>query len=680
MQNPTLAYILLAVVFSITVVWFQYYFKVKRNHGIRHWLAFFRFFGIMGLSLLLINPKINKNTYTLEKSNLVLLADNSSSIKNLQGDTTLTTIVDQLSTHTALSDRFNVYSYAFGSSISQRTNDTLRFLETNTNTGKALKSVQDIYRNTNSAIVLLSDGNQTLGNAYEFMGNNVEHPIFPVVIGDTTHYEDLRIGQINKNRYGFLRNKFPMEIYVSYDGEKNINTTLTITENGKNVFRKNLSFSKTDNSKVISTNLEAKSIGIKKITATIAPLQNEKNRNNNSRTVALEVIDEKTNIGIVSGISHPDIGALRKAIESNEQRQIHLLTVSGKNTNFLDDIDLFILYQPNSSFAEVFDHINKTKKNMFVITGTKTDWSFLNSVQSVYEFQSGYPIQEVEPVKNLSFSKFDISDFNTDGFPPLSSNVSRITSASGEGMILGTKIRGIELESPLLDVFEQNGIKNTFLFGEGLWKWRMQAYRNAKDFRNFDEFIGKMILYLSSSKPRNRFMLEYDNIYQSSADAVLTATVFDEAFVFDDNANIVLVVKAKESSANKEYPMLLKQFSYEADLSDLPAGEYTFTASEKKSGRKRTGNFTILDYDVEKQFLSADRNKLQQLATNTNGGLFYPSESQKLIDQLLNDKRFTPVQKRTEKIVPLVDFKWLLGIIIAAFAMEWLLRKYNGLT
>ena len=198
MQNSTILYILFAIVSSIALVWFQYYFRSKRKGNLRHWLVLLRFIGVLGLLLLLINPKISKNTYTLEKSNLVVVSDNSSSIINLQGEAQLKSVVSNFSNNTDVSDKFNLHQYKFGQNLEQH-NDSLNFLDGNTNLGKALKSVQDIYRNTNSAVVILSDGNQTLGEAYEFMGGRLEHPIFPVVIGDTTQYEDLRISQINKN-------------------------------------------------------------------------------------------------------------------------------------------------------------------------------------------------------------------------------------------------------------------------------------------------------------------------------------------------------------------------------------------------------------------------------------------------------------------------------------------------
>ena len=88
---------------------------------------------------------------------------------------------------------------------------------------------------------------------------------------------------------------------------------------------------------------------------------------------------------------------------------------------------------------------------------------------------------------------------------------------------------------------------------------------------------------------------------------------------------------------------------------------------------------SILDFDIEKQFLSTNYEKLQRLAQNTGGSLFYPNQNQDLIQDLLGDDRFLPTRKNKQNVVSLIDFGLLLGLMVIALAAEWFLRKYNGL-
>lgn len=678
MQITTVVWILVAVVFSLLIVLFQNYYKTKRRGKLIVFLSFLRFLGVFGILLLLINPKVTKTTYDLEKSNLVVLIDNSASIKNSKSISSVKKIVENFTGDKELKDRFRVTSYSFGSELNSVT-DSLSFNEKNTNIGRALQSIKEVYRNNNTTVILLSDGNQTLGQDYEFFGTSSKIAVYPVVIGDTTSYEDLKITQVNKNNYAFLKNKYPLEVYISYTGDKTVTKVFTISENGKYIYRENVTFSKNDNTKVVTTNVDAKTIGVKKITTTIGSLPNEKNIVNNTKTVAIEVIDEKTNIAIISAIEHPDLGALKKAIESNEQRSVTILKPT-TTSNDWQNVDLFILYQPTEAFKSVFSYATKSNRNSLIISGLQTDWNFLNKVQNAYVFESGYPVQEVIPVLNASFSKFDVSEFSINDFPPLRSNVSPLFPKSLNQTILKTKIRGVSIETPLLSINEGENNKQAFLFGEDIWKWRMQTYRNEKDFKTFDDFIGKLVLYLSSNTPKNRFILDYKQIYLGSNEAVIRASIFDEAFEFDTNATVSLKIQNKEKTISKMVPMLLNQLNYVADLSDLPSGDYNFTATVTGINSSKSGTFSILDYDVEQQFSSSNYKKLNRLAKSTNGALFYANKTGGLKQQLLSKQEYKPVQKSKENIVPLVEFKFLLGLILLVFAVEWFLRKYNGLT
>ena len=264
-------------------------------------------------------------------------------------------------------------------------------------------------------------------------------------------------------------------------------------------------------------------------------------------------------------------------------------------------------------------------------------------------------------------------------FPPLSNAAGMINGQDTEAILL-MKILGRTLESPLLLASNGENGKELVLFGENIWKWRVQSYRNNQNFQNFDDFVGKLMLYLSSSKGKNRLEIDYQPVYEGSINAKIKASYFDEAFVFDSNASLLLRTKNIKTGLTQEIPMLLKNNFYEADLSDFLADQYAFTVNVKDDNRMKSGTFSILDFDVEQQFSSTDYKKLTQLSADTDGQLYFTNKTDSFIHSLANDNRFVPTQKGTENIVSLIDFRVLLSIIIAALAAEWFIRKYNGLT
>ncbi|MCM4166238.1 hypothetical protein KCTC52924_03163 [Arenibacter antarcticus] len=677
MQTESVLYILLAAIASLVLVLFQYKYRTKGKGKLLWGLSLLRLVAVFGILLLLLNPKFERRSFTTEKTNLVLLVDNSSSIQ--AGDKTkITDILNSLKTlGTKFSERFNLVTFTFGSGLKE--GDSLTMTESNTNISKALEGINSVYAKSSTAVVLFTDGNQTLGKDYEFYGKKQNLPIYPVVLGDTTAYEDIRISRVNSNRYAFLNSKFPLEIFISYEGRGNSTSELQILVNNIVVHREKVSLSADNNAKTINTQILANSVGIKNIHVLVGPLPNEKNVRNNEKQLALEVLDEGTKVAIISNILHPDLGVLKKSIESNEQR---LVTFYKSNIDLaeLETVDLYLLYQPDASFDRIYKQIEVRKANSFTIGGTQTDWQFLEKVQKGIILESGYPVQDIFSETNLAFSKFDITDFSFDGFPPLESDVGPVQYLMPHESLLNMSSKGVALESPLLAVVENDMVKTALLLGENIWKWRMHAYKEEGTFKNFDAFFGKLFLYLSTNKGKNRFSLEYNPIYNHSNEAIIKASYFDEVFTFNQNATIKLKITDTLTTREQEISMLLKGGHFEADLRNFDPGTYNFTATVENENLSRTGTFTILDFDVEKQFSSSNYQKLSRLANNSGGKLFFPEQMDTLIQLLHIEPKYVPTQKSKLNVVPLIDFKIILGIIVLALSLEWFIRKYNGLT
>ncbi|WP_396634573.1 VWA domain-containing protein [Maribacter sp. R86514] len=674
MESITVLYIILAAIVALGIVVFQYIYKQKAKSNIHWLLAFLRFVGVFGLLLLLINPKFSQKSYTLEKPNLVILADNSTSISESQND--LRRLISELKDAEEVNDRFKITSYKFGSKLDIL--DSLSFTDKNTNISKSLLALKDIYAREQTVTVLLSDGNQTIGEDYSYLKADQNNTIYAMVIGDTTKYKDISVGPILTNKYAFLKNKFPLESYISYQGNTPVSATVSVKMNDKVVHKENLRLDAQSNFKTITIEVDANSVGIKNLIVEVSKLPEERNIENNRRSTSIEVIDEKTKIALISDIVHPDLGALKKAIESNEQREVTIFKSSTPNSS-LEEIDLFIFYQPTIRFKNLFTFAKSKNANTFIITGTQTDYSFLNNSNVGFEIENGYPEQEVFGLLNNGFTKYDISKFNLTDFPPLVSDAGPILITTPYETLLGTEIKGLDVQQPLMGVMEQNAGKQAFLMGENLWKWRMQTYRNENDFVNFDEFIGNLIRYLTSSKNKTRLNVDYEKVYEGSNNTVITATYFDEAFLFDPNAKVTIKVTNTSSKNVQTNPMVLKNGYFEADLSNLIAGSYEFVVSVEKEKKSVSGSFVISEFEMENQFVSSDNEKMEKLAMSTGGKLFYPSQMNVLLQDLKENDAYVPTEKSTENIVSLIDFKLLLGLIVLAFAIEWFIRKYIGL-
>src|SRR5690606_15801497 len=117
MQTDSVLFILLAAIGALAIVLFQYYYGAKRKEHMLPVLSFLRFLVLFGIFILLINPKFSRRIYTTEKTNLIVLADNSTSI---QGADKLRMDVDRAAIKNAgpeFDQRFQIMDYIFGSGL-----------------------------------------------------------------------------------------------------------------------------------------------------------------------------------------------------------------------------------------------------------------------------------------------------------------------------------------------------------------------------------------------------------------------------------------------------------------------------------------------------------------------------------------------------------------------------------
>lgn len=676
MELRTVFLIVLAVVAALTIVFFQYYYKNPRKGSLKIILSTLRFITLFCGLLLLINPKFVDNDYYLEKANLILLVDHSSSMQEATTGSALSEIVDRIKGNPQLEDRFSVHQFGFGNSIDQT--DSIKFNQRNTDISNALSTTNELFLNGTNAIILLTDGNQTLGRDYEYAQVEGNVSVNPVVVGDTTQYEDISVGLINTNTYAFLKNRFPVEATIRYQGSAPVSKTVTISINGTKVHQQRVELDAMKNSQTLNTLVEAQSVGIKTIKVEVGTLENEKNTINNSKESAIEVIDEKTNVAIVSDMLHPDIGALKKAIEANEQRSVSIVKLNGSADKW-EEADILVLYQPNRNFRQVYEFLQNSGANYFTITGSKTDWNFLNGAQESFLKDNNDQSEEILPVLNNAFGIFGLGDFNVDGFPPLEGNLGDVVMKKNGETIMSQQIRGVNLDKPLFSILADGKQREAILFGENIWRWRAQTYRNDQNFQKFDDFMGNLMVYLGSNNQRSRLEVDYALVFENASVAKIRAFYYDESYQFDSNTNITIKVEGKDNNFSRESPMLLKSTYYEVDLSDLASGEYQFTVTVEGENLKRSGSFRILDFDPEKQLASANHKKLGRLAEKTNGKLYYVDHVEALVSDLVSSQQFLPVQKSRQNMVSLIDFRILLGLIILALVAEWFIRKYNGL-
>lgn len=666
---------LLSALIALAMVWFQYELTDKNKRRANLWFALLRFLTLFALLMLIVNPQLVQEKTYIEKPSLILAVDNSASIAYLEQEKEVQNFVSTLQKNKALQDKFELQTYTFGQDFKR--GNSFTFTEKQTNIARVFKHLEKIYSaERKTPVVLITDGNQNFGEDFRYVAKNYAQPIIPVVVGDTTQYVDLVLSKINTNPYAFYQHKFPVEVFLNYTGEKRQVTTLALLKNGKTIAQEKFTFSSENKSRVHTFILPANALGVQVYTAKISTTIEEKNTRNNTKEFAIEVIDQRNKILLVPGIVHPDLGALKKAISSDKQQQVDLKKLN--EIESLIDYQLVILYQPNRTFSALYKQLKKLKIPVLTIAGTATDYLFLNKIQTDFMKKNTRQEEFYLPVLNPDFTIFQVKDIGFSDLPPLHDSFGKLTFSGAMQPILWKAVQGIQTASPMLLCSKTDqDLKRAYLFGEGIWKWRAATFQREGSFEVFDNFIGKLIQYVSTKNKRKRLLLDYASIYKKGENILLKADYFDANYVFDPAASLVLKIRKKGEKEIENRPFLLKNNAYEVNLNDLSPGSYVFTAQVKKTEIESSGTFTILDYAAEQQFVNANYKGIKQIANQ--GKVYGLGEAQSLIDQLVSSKQFMPIQKITKKKSPLIDWYYLLIFIILTLSAEWFLRKYRGL-
>ena len=674
MTTNTVLLIFLSLLIAGAYSYYNYYYKAKIKLKIHLVLAFLRFVTVFSVLLLLINPIISNKTLEIVKTPLVIAVDNSSSISNLKATKTTTDLFEKLTSNADLKEKFDIQTYRFDSDF--ESSDNFDFKGSQTNIDAVAKNSKSINKNVVFPTVLITDGNQTSGNDFVF-SFDPNNKVYPIAVGDTTTYLDLRVSQLNANKYAFHKNKFPVEIFLNYSGTKAITSNFSISQGNSVLNSQVVSFSPSKKSVVISALLPADKVGLQLYKASISSKEKEKNTYNNSYNFAVEVIDQRTEIALISSFNHPDLGALKRAIESNAQRKVTLL--KPKEINDLSKYNIVILYQPTIEFKSFFEKNTDLGLNTFIITGTKTDFNYLNQQQKDLVFKMSSQSESYIADYQDNFNLFDLEDIGFSQFPPLENSFGIITTAANVNVLLGSSIRNINTNSPLLAFSENQGKRTAYLLGENSWKWRLQSHVDTKSYEKYDTFIDKTIQYLASNASKKSLVVNYDGFYNSGDAIEISAQYFNKNYEFDDKANLNITVVNRKTKAKKSYDLLKSNTDFKVNLDGLEVGKYDFVVKELNSNSGYNGYFEILDFDIEKQFVNPDLSKLTQLANQTKGQLLFPDKIDLLIKSLIENEEYKSVQKSIIKKIPLIDWVWLLIILVLSLASEWFLRKYNGM-
>jgi hypothetical protein len=415
----------------------------------------------------------------------------------------------------------------------------------------------------------------------------------------------------------------------------------------------------------------------------ISKAGNEYNYANNSRTFYVEVIDSRSKVLILAGAPHPDVAAWKQVLELDENLEVESMLVKDWKKD-LSKTDLVIWHEPGIGFDPSVQQLLENKKIPVIYTVGPNTTSITIQKLNIGISASGSNGQtdDVQGGVNLGFQQFELSDLvkkMVETGPPLKSKFGKVTSAGGLEVFAYQRLGSIRKTDPLIYFNKRGQIKIGVIYGEGIWRWKMNEFIRTGSQDGFAEFVNKITQYVLVKQNTSKLRVNFPKRFTKDEDVLVNATFYNQSLEPVSDAEIRLEVRNEKGKLSKVgFGVSGKQ--YTATLGKLSPGIYKWKAIGTRNGQAevKNGVFVVEDMELEDLDTYADHQIMRQIAKTTGGKFFELKNAKGVLKAIRNRDDITTVSYREATFKDLVDLKWLFFLLLVFLSAEWFLRRWFG--
>jgi hypothetical protein len=637
------------------------------------------------LMFLLLGPIVKQFHNLFEKPLVVILYDNSSSIKEVNDSTALRTLTTALS---QTAEAWTEKGYEVRVSDLQSEIESPVFTANTSDLNSALKKINARYEGKKiDAVVLVSDGIYNTGVSPLHMSYNF--PVYTIGLGDTLQRKDIGIKNLAYNKIAYEGNKFPLRVEVAVKNIEQQPIRVTLLQRGKVLEQQTKSPQKDD---LITFDFQplANEQGLQKIDIQVEVQPGERNIRNNRASVFVDVVAGKKKILLVAPGPHPDIKAIKEVVDKNSNYEflLHIPGVEEQQASNLQpaDIDLAIFHQAPDARGKTKDLFQKfmgSKTSLLIILGQQTDLVQLVRLNTPIRFDvPPREFDDVTPVINPTFSNFSLSSATNSllaEYPPVSVHFGKMRILPTATPLLYQRVGSLATEKPLLSIDIQNNRKIGILLGEGIWRWRLNEFDRTERTDGFQELFGKLFQFLSTTDDKRKFrsypiQQEFSDTESVSFESQVYNDIFEPVF-----GNTIKLELTDESGRKTSYSYVTSPGNTRYEVGGLKEGVYHYKSSTVIGGKTEEvrGEFAVIAPQTELQNLTADFDLLRQLAVNSGGKFYNTTRTDALKNDLLT-RDVKSIIHTEESYSSLLNLKWVFWMLLIFISVEWFARKYFG--
>ncbi len=610
----------------------------------------------------------------------------------------------------SLSSPIDVRTYNFSSTLPKATlesPDSLKFNGETTNLSEVISQIRKRLVSENiQSVVLLSDGNFTVGKNPIYDAEALGIPVYAVGVGDTSEQKDLLVEKVVTNSIAYSETKVPVDVTIKSSGFGGENVEVSLLEGTNVVERKVVTLGNGTREYPVRLNFEPKEEGMSKFSVNVSELPGELTTKNNIQSFFVKVLKSKLRVLLLAGAPSPDVPAIRQAL--TEEQHFSVQARIQKNTSefyegqvtpsLFDSTDCFVLVgfpslQTSSQLLqELRNSIEHTKKPILFINGKSTDYRKLEQLEPLLPF--GWTnhstmetlifatVPERQKTNTLVRLEGTVSAETWQQMPPIYKMQTMFKLKPEAEMLAAARIQNIVLPEPLVATRNVNRMKSFAITGYGVWRWKLLADEHNEQSEFLPMLFVNAVRWLTTKdEGKNVRINPTKEMFTTSEPLEFTAQVYDEQLRPSDDAEVTVTLH--KGNETKELSLTaIGNGLYEGASESIGEGDYTYDGTAVADGRTLgtdKGKFTVGQMNVE--FLETKMNKqlLEQLAYRTNGKYYPLADAQRLADDMKTNEQFSSKEIVQTSEIELWNWYYLAGVIVLLLAVEWFMRKQSGM-
>lgn len=650
----------------------------------RNLIQSLRFSSLFLIGVLLLGIVFEATHFRDEKPIFLTLVDNSASMKNFKDSSSIASTLEKYRAELKerYGNQFELVEWTIGS---EQGNKKVTFDEKSSNHELGFDAINTQFYNRNiGGVAFISDGNYNVGSNPSYAAEKLNlTPIFSLAVGDTTPKRDQFIKNVSANDLAYLNNDFPVEVDVESFKLNGKSAVVSILHNGKTVGSQTITYgSQKKDFKQLNFQLKADKIGMQSYTVLVSNLSGEYSIKNNRRNFYIEVVDARSKILLLSAAPHPDMSAFKDVLERNENYEVKSLLLKDWDQS-LNKVDLVIWHEPGIQFDQAqHERLKSAGIPVLYILGQQTNAAEIAKLSIGLKSNSSSQTEELEPTFNTGFNSFELSEECRSAiafFPPLTAKFGGIKVDPSAEILLFQRIGQIKKNDPLLFFSKGDKVKNGVIFGEGIWRWRLNDFIRHQNHDVFNEFIGKIANYLMVKNQGMGLRVQLPKRMNSEEELIVTASFYNASMEPITSPKIEFILLSDKGKMYKSQ-FAVAGSVYKLNQGKLNPGKYTWKASTTYNGKKqvKTGVFIVEEIQLEKLESFANHNNLKQLSKQSNGSFHVFSAYRKMLDELAKRNDIATVTYEDHTFDDFLDYTLIFFLLFSLLAAEWFLRRYFG--